>query len=161
MKRIAALAITSSLIWTMMLTQPANATTQPAGPCIGYGVNKQTPTLVRTTRMKALVRCAFTWAGIGGEIPMALAIVDRESGFIPWAANPWTAAACRPWSGSVFGSCGLAQHLARYWPTRVRSHLKAWWFPKTFPEVSPYNERANALVTALMVRSGGWGPWAL
>lgn len=157
----ASLATICSLIWisTMTATPTNAAALKPAGPCIGYGVTHQTPPAIRTARMRALIHCAFTWAGIAGQIEHADEVASRESGFIPWAANPHTSSACHPWSSSVFGSCGLYQHLARYWPARVKAHLKAWWFPKSYPQVSPYNARANALVTALMVRSGGWGPW--
>jgi hypothetical protein len=159
MKTAALALICSSLIWTMTM-QPAIASTpKPAGPCIGYGVNHATPPAIRSTKMHALIRCAFTWAHISSQTSHAFYVANRESRLVPWAANPWTRSACRPWSSSAYGSCGLFQHLARYWPGRVRAHLKAWWFPKTYPQVNPYNARANALTTALMVRAGGWGPW--
>lgn len=160
MKRKIALAFASALIGITMLMQPANATTQPAGPCTGYGVNRTQGHDYIHARMHKLVRCAFEWAGIGDQVDTAFYVIDRESGFWPWAKNPSEAAACKPWSRVSYGSCGLAQHLSRYWPERARNHLKAWWFPKSYPQVSPLNARANALVTALMVRSGGWGPWA-
>ncbi len=53
------------------------------------------------------------------------------------------------------------QHLARYWPGRVQVFLRARWFPRAWPQVPVLQARANVLVTAKMVRAGGWAPWSL
>lgn len=106
-------------------------------------------------RNRALIRCAFTWAGIPGSTESAWAIADRESNYLPWAKNPWVQSACQPYSANPYGSCGTFQHLARYWPSRVQRYVKSWWFPHRFPQVEPRNERANALVSAQMWRAQG------
>jgi hypothetical protein len=126
----------------------ANAQPKPDGPCIGYGVNHSTPADVRTTRMRALIRCTFDWVGLPNDVDTAQYVADRESGYYPWAYNP-------------SGCAGLYQHMTAYWPSRVQTYLKSWWFPKTWPDVSVYNPRANALVAASMVRAGGWQPWSI
>jgi len=60
---------------------------------------------------------------------------------------------------SSFGSCGLFQHLARYWPGRVLAFLRRDWRPGVWPHVSVFDIRAQALVTARMVAQSGWGAW--
>jgi hypothetical protein len=115
--------------------------------------------LVREAHVKALIRCVFSRVGVGWQITTAYAIVKRESGYQPWAKNPWTYSACHPWSSSVYGSCGLAQHLARYWPGRVQAYLPRRYFPFTWPHVPILQPRANVWAMAVMVRTGGWGPW--
>jgi hypothetical protein len=51
---------------------------------------------------------------------------------------------------------GLAQHALTSWFDRVRSYRPTWW------ELRPNwrNSRTQIVVTALMVRAQGWGPWA-
>jgi hypothetical protein len=61
---------------------------------------------------------------------------------------------------SYSGASGLFQHLRRYWPSRVRSYnhgVGGWLDVK--PNASPFSARANALVSARMMRAGGFGPW--
>jgi hypothetical protein len=117
------------------------------------------PSDERVHRVKALIRCAFHAFDIGAEIPTAFAVIQRESGFRPWATNPVTTGVCRPYSETVFGSCGLAQHLARYWPGRARAYLRERWFPNTWGHVPVLQARANIIVTALIVKTRGWCDW--
>jgi hypothetical protein len=155
MKKLAAGLATLALTITINGAPNVEATTaKPTGPCTGYGVNRQMDHDVIHHRMHALIRCAFGWVGID-DAHAAQQIVDRESGHWPWATNPAERGACHPWSGSSYGSCGLGQHLSRYWAGRVQTFLKASWFPKSWPRVSPLHARANALVTARMWKAQG------
>lgn len=146
-------------VWTGV---PARPLTNGRGPCSDsrYRIERGMALSKIVDRNRALIRCAFTWAGIPGQIPMAQYVANRESHYIPWATNPWVASACHPWSWNSYGSCGTFQHLSRYWDDRVRLYMKPWWMPHRWPTINPRNERANALVTAQMVKHGGWGPWA-
>lgn len=61
---------------------------------------------------------------------------------------------------SYSGASGLFQHLRSYWPGRVRyynGHVGDWL--KIKPNASPFSMRANSLVTARMMHTGGLGPW--
>lgn len=144
-----------------MMTTTANATGK--GPCSEdrYEVTKGMDRDVRVHKMRGLIRCVFTHLGIEGQIGTAFDVIDRESSYWPWAKNPAETSACRPWSSTPYGSCGLAQHLARLWPGRVRLYLHEWMFPRTWPHVPVLQARANIIVMGHMVRAGGWGPWSL
>jgi hypothetical protein len=77
-----------------------------------------------------------------------ICVARRESGLNERAWNP-------------AGYAGLTQHAVEYWPGRVRwyrGHVGPWITVK--PRASVYSARANALVSARMVRAFGWGPWA-
>jgi hypothetical protein len=89
--------------------------------------------------VKKLIRCAAERYGISQR--KALYIAWRESRYQPDAYNRAGRAA------------GIYQHLLIYWPERARQY--------GFPEWSPFNARANILVTMRMVRDHGWWPWAL
>ena len=118
----------------LVLMNPATAKT-PQGPCTGL---RDTP--------RALIRCAFRTVGIPGEIPTALYVAERESGFNERAFN---------------GICaGLFQMHLAYWQGRVNQYLYRSQFPNAWPQVSAFNGRANALVAAKMVRQSGWSPWS-
>jgi hypothetical protein len=100
-----------------------------------------------------VIRCAFIHYGIPGEIPMALYVAERESSFYPWAINH---------NIEYIHDClGLFQHMRYLWPARFTGYMRPGWFPAHWPTVSAFNPRAAALVTARMVKSGGWGPWSL
>jgi hypothetical protein len=80
-------------------------------------------------------------------------IAHRESG-----ANLW------PWARNTYsGTCGVFQHMPRYWESRVRSYLPArWWGYRRWTDsnlVRCTNARANVIVAIRMAHSGGWGPW--
>jgi hypothetical protein len=92
-----------------------------------------------TWHVKQLIRCAAAHHGINQE--KALYIAWRESRYRPTAYNEYGRAA------------GIYQHLLRYWPGRAADYgFKDW---------SPFNARANILVTMRMVREYGWTPWAM
>ena len=158
-KRLA-LLLTLCLTWSTMTTTTAQATGE--GPCSErrFNVTRTMSTDVRIAHVKALIRCAFTWAGIPEEIDTAYYVASRESGMQPWATNPVASTVCRPYSANPYGSCGLFQHLARYWPGRVSAYLHERWFPHTWPHVPVLQARANVMVTAIMVKQGGWSPWS-
>jgi hypothetical protein len=100
-----------------------------------------------TLESRREVICAFRLFD-PSQTSEALYIADRESSFYAKAVNPYS------------GAAGLFQHLRGYWDGRVRSLGKRAWFPRLWPDVSPFNARANALITAKMVALGGWGAWS-
>lgn len=83
---------------------------------------------------------------------MAVYVAGRESNFDPWA---WHHA---DWTHDCLGTF---QQMRAYWPDRVHRYLRRRWFPRSWPDVRPFDPRANAIVAARMVRAGGWGPWAM
>lgn len=111
-----------------------------------------TPLAIKERRNRHLIRCVFERFA-PGQVSTALAIADRESNFDPWATHH---AYYR-----IHDCLGSFQHMRAYWGDRERRLLKRWWFPRSYPSVSAYDLRANAIVTAKMVRAGGWGPWSL
>lgn len=132
------------------LAEPAPAWAKPAGPCTGpeYVVKRSMSFAERAHRGRRVTTCAFH-AIVPAELGTALAVGFRESRFDPFAYN------------ASSGASGLFQHLKRYWPGRRATYLQAREYPNTWPRVSPFNARANAILTARMVKRGGWGPWGL
>lgn len=104
-------------------------------------------------RAKRLILCAFSVNGNPNQVLTAWYVADRESSFAPWAYNS--------------GSCasGLFQHICGYWSGVNGDPGRRMLLPKSqFPnraKVSPFNARANAWVTAIMVGQGNWGPWSM
>lgn len=89
--------------------------------------------------VKKLIRCAANYYGVSVE--KALYVANRESNYEPDAYN---ASSCAK---------GVFQHLCTYWPGRAHSYgFKGW---------SPYNARANTIVSMKMVRRYGWSPWGV
>jgi len=160
--RIFASVLISALLTLGAFTIPTTAQATGRGPCSEdrFEVDRQQTIEIRHRRVRSLVRCVFGYLDIAGEIPMALVVVERESGFTPWATNPAEPGACRPWSTISYGSCGLAQHLSRYWPGRAAAFLPDPFFPAQRPSV--LQARANLWAMGRMVkRSDGWAPWSL
>ena len=91
-----------------------------------------------TWHVKQLIKCAASHHGVSRE--KALYVAWRESRYRPSAYNPYGPAA------------GIYQHLLKYWPERAEDF--------GFKNSSPYNARANIIVTMRMVRRYGWIPWA-
>lgn len=59
------------------------------------------------------------------------------------------------------GNAGLFQHNLRYWSGRYERFIEGNKLRSTWGlSASAYSGRTNAIVTALMVRRGGWGPWS-
>jgi hypothetical protein len=155
-------ALTTALLIGTLTVTTAQATTlthhrhvdQWAGPCqgwrLGETVRRRTPDRARDHRMVRLIRCVFAhWdPGQGGY---ALRIAYRESRFAPWAYNP-------------SGAEGLFQHMRAFWPGRVRHYIGRHRCERIFlvancPALSAFDPLANAIVTARMVKRGGWQPW--
>jgi hypothetical protein len=90
-----------------------------------------------TWHLKQLIKCAASHHGVSRE--KALYVAWRESRYRPSAYNPHGPAA------------GIYQHLLKYWPERAEDF--------GFKDSSPYNARANIMVTMRMVRRYGWSPW--
>jgi hypothetical protein len=102
--------------------------------------------------MHRLADCIFERFGQGYAVPDY--VIERESGWMPWATNPNDGNSCRPFtSDGNYGSCGLGQHLSRYWEGRMQAFLRADWF-KRWP-IGPLDPRANLIVTAKMYAAQG------
>jgi len=96
-----------------------------------------------------LITCIFALLAPGQSVT-ALMVADRESNFYEWAFN------------ASSGASGLFQHLASYWPGRAAAYLKRGWFGKGTWPLGPFDPRANAIVTAMMVGpEGDWSPWSM
>jgi hypothetical protein len=92
-----------------------------------------------TWHVKQLIRCAASHHGVSTRT--ALYVAWRESRYRPSAYN------------AAGGAAGIYQHLVKYWPDRAADYgFKNW---------SPFNARANIMVTMRMVRQYGWDPWSL
>ena len=89
--------------------------------------------------VKKLIRCAANRWGVG--VSTALYVADRESDFRPKAFNRSSCAK------------GVFQHLCRYWDGRAYAY--------GFKGRSPFNARANIIVTMKMVKRHGWSPWGI
>lgn len=144
--RILGAALACALVVAIGAGTPAVATGR--GPC---SAPSYSPTLAPNVaasdwRARHLIRCVFTYLGLGGQTATAQAIAERESGLYVRARN------------ASSGAAGLFQHLPTYWPGRVRSCLGPWRFPR-YPNVSIFNPRANTWAAACMVRSSGWAAW--
>jgi hypothetical protein len=133
-------------IWMPMTNQP-QAMAGPQGPCSGekFYVTKRTAPLVREAKVKRLIRCVFTYGGIGAQADFAITIAARESGLVPWV---------RSWSNCL----GLFQHMERYWDGRARA-LPRRFFAR-WPNSSALFARPNVWAAMMMVRASGWGAWA-
>lgn len=161
MKRLLAATVAGALV-AGMLAGPVQAEPRGRwnGPCSGweYGENLTSPAkfnadLARSHRMMVrLIRCVFDRFA-PGNAEHALYVAHREAGdtLLPWAVN---VGGC---GGS--GCLGMFQHMGSAWDERARLHLSNirgmfnYWPPNWS------DPRANAIVSAKMVRFGGWGPW--
>lgn len=134
----------------LSLGAPGIASAHPA-PCLerSWIPLGGMPTAEADWRVVRLADCAVRrwWPG---HTRLVLTIVDRESGYFPYATNPDDGVAC--WAGT-YGSCGLGQHLIRYWPGRASAYLRRDWF-KVWP-VPWWNARANMIVTVRMMAAQG------
>ena len=126
------------------------------GPCQGWRLGENlTPATFDADpargalKIKRLIACVFALLAPGQSVT-ALIVADRESHYRPWAFNPSS------------GASGLFQHIASYWPGRAAAlgHHRGWFGKGSWP-LSPFNARANAMVTAIMTRNGDWSPWSM
>ncbi len=83
----------------------------------------------------------------GFSFARANCIAERESGYRYNAYNSYS------------GASGIFQHLRRYWDGRV-----ATYGPRSGPleinhPASPFNGRANIIVSGAMMARGMWGHW--
>ena len=93
-----------------------------------------------TWHVKQLIRCGEDRWSVPGGASMALYVADRESNLEHDAYNSYS------------GASGIFQHLGSYWPGRADAFGFGGW--------SPFNARANIMVTLRMVhRLGSWSPW--
>lgn len=103
------------------------------------------------SEIRDLIRCAFGKLNASSQVPHALYVAERESGFQERAYN---ATGC---NGS--GCKGLFQHHAAYWPGNFAAYpVMKRRFDVRNP--SAFDPRSNTFVTARMVGPNGhWGPW--
>lgn len=151
MKAFTRLAVSVVVVGSMMVAGGNVARAGTMGRyCSDYKVTRLMGPGVVDKKMTGLIKCVFSHVGIPGQIPEALYVADRESGLWPWAINHalYTEHDC----------LGLFQHMRQYWRGRAIADLPLRQFPHR-GKVSAYNARANAWVTAVMVKHGGWGPW--
>lgn len=135
--------IVAALLLGALNVQPAHA--QPSGPCSGAAsyIRPAMGSVIVTRRVHQLLRCAGHTYGV--SVPRLVCTADRESSFWPWAD-----------SGS---SKGVMQQNAVYWPGRVRAFWERRWAPNSYPP-SYFSARANIIVSARMIRAGGWSSWS-
>jgi len=143
------LAASTILIASISMAQPTSATAwhRPKGICAdpAYKITRAMPLWQRQDRSRRLIECVFDRI-VPGQAGYAIAIASRESGLDPYQEN-------------ASGAAGLFQHLRIYWPGRVAAYLYEGAFPNTWPKVSPFHARANAIVAARMVKRYGWSAW--
>jgi len=141
--------IAGLIVWGSLRAwaRPLVARHTTRGPCVALIDPKPRMT---TTRIEALVhamyRCVQHRYGVPGGFAWLDCTGDRESSDYPWA------------HGGGYSYLGLFQHAAGAWTSRARTYLERSWFPRSFPP-SAFNERANAIVTARMVRRLGTSAW--
>ena len=130
----------------------------PAGPCSDWRFGEYLTSPAKFyahpersyRKMRRLAACLWDRFDVPGD---PTSVIDRESGWNPWATNPADGSSCRPFTGGNYGSCGLGQHLSRYWEGRMRAFLPRAWF-RRWP-VGPLDPRANLIVTARMWKAQG------
>lgn len=147
MRRLTGLLTLTILIGTVTM-QIATAGPAPNAPCLHHSwIPRTMGPVEHDARLDALIDCATArwWPGNAGTVA---AIIDRESGGNPFATNPDVPGAC-----VTYGSCGLGQHLIRYWPGRATAYLRAAWF-RSWP-ARWWNARANVIVTVRMMAAQG------
>lgn len=104
------------------------------------------------TEVHLWIKCALAHFPASGGWDRANYVSQRESGDSWWATNPTS------------GTCGIFQHMPRYWPGRLAefNHAHPYWrLPATDRKGGGgcYNARSNIVVSIWMAWRGGWGPW--
>jgi hypothetical protein len=122
----------------LALSLPASAHHRE-GPC---DVHRRDDETVQQ-HSKRLIRCAVDRWSVPGETEKAICIADAESGLDPEAKS----------AGEEY--LGLFQHMAKTWP----EHYRAWTREAWELDESALSGRTNAIVTARIVNTEGWGAW--
>lgn len=91
-----------------------------------------------TFQIKQLIRCAARRWTVPGGPDKAIAVARCESHLDPSAYGS--------------GNAGLFQQAVAYWPARARGF--------GFAGASPFNGRANAIVSIRMAHASGWAAWS-
>jgi hypothetical protein len=123
------------VILTLLIQAPAAA---QEGPCTGPWQSK--------AQVARGIRCVWERFD-AGPVRKALEVARCESGLDPHADGG--------------ASEGLYQHIKTYWPSRFAHYImrhprrSSWGL-----SASIWSGRSQAIVTALMTRRGGWGPWS-
>jgi hypothetical protein len=146
LKRIVTAAVTASLLgW--VTGPPGMAETRQRDPdwrqreCRYQSLDQPTWT-AREERLTA--ECALAHWSVSGGLSKFVQVGNCESGWNRLASN-----------GGQY--LGLFQHAAPYWSGRVGSLMPRAWRLGQWSRWQ--NSRAQIVVTARMVHSGGWGPW--
>ena len=113
--------------------------------CSFQGLDRATWT---TREVKRTIRCTAYRFRV--SVSKALYVAWRESRYNERAYND---GGCGGWDCG-----GLFQHHMRYWPARADAYPR-WQRRWGINSDCWCNPRINSLVTILMVRDGGWGPW--
>ena len=95
-----------------------------------------------THPVRRIIRCAVRLWPVPGGVKKAFSVARCESGFRPDAYYA--------------GNAGVFQQRTKYWKGRVRTYLRRWW-PSN---VSPFNGRANVILSVRMANRYGWNAWA-
>jgi hypothetical protein len=141
--RIAAVALTASVTFTIFGGSVSSRATTVPGPC------HLTPRAGESVRhrMKRIITCAVGLWSVPGGAKRAICIADRESHLNPIASSA---------TGKYLG---LFQHSAAAWPSRFKTYTRPRWELRD----NALNGRSNTVVTIRMVHAGGrhgWRPWA-
>jgi hypothetical protein len=91
-----------------------------------------------TFQLKQLIRCAARRWPVPGGPDKAIAVARCESHLNPSAYGS--------------GNAGVFQQAVVYWPARARG--------LGFAGASPFNGRANSIVSIRMAHGGGWEAWS-
>jgi hypothetical protein len=91
-----------------------------------------------TFQLKQLIRCAARRWMVPGGPDKAISVARCESHLDPAAYGS--------------GNAGLFQQAVVYWPARARGF--------GFAGASPFNGRANAIVSIRMAHASGWAAWS-
>ena len=158
MKRVLMTALTAALVTGIAAARP------PETLASARLADSQAAAPGDANREMRLKQCRFQWLDSAAwtareERRTALCVLERWSvpgGFETFSRiidceSHWYRLAYNP-----AGYVGLAQHSLSAWPYRVRSYSPPLW------GLHPgwRNSRTMLTVTARMVHSVGWGPWA-
>jgi len=84
----------------------------------------------------------------GFSFSRANCIALRESGYNEFARNTYS------------GAAGVFQHLPNYWPGRADAYASNAGPLAIKPNPSPFNGRANIIVSGSMMGRGMWSHWS-
>jgi hypothetical protein len=130
----------AALLLTLLLTATPTLTSAEARPRTTVSQQLCSYDWRRSTyQLKRMIRCAARHWAVAGGAHKALSVARCESHFNPRAYNPG-------------GYAGVYQQATNYWPGRSDTY--------GFHDYSPYNGRANIMVSLRMAHRTGWSAWS-